>query len=430
MGTKEVFKKNIFDQIISDLYKNYKIKDEIALKAFLLELKPIMEDLADNIRERGLVDINYKEHKTQISYALRYFHVYWYQIYYALNKISELEVSFYEDSERAFKIGLFGAGPAPEIIGITKFIEQHKKHISEHLKGPIVQKFSIDLFDQESEWEFSRKNFLFSNGKKEKLNEMGISINSDIFDFSDFNNFNVLQKNSFDLISFQNCVNEIFDTNSNLEKTKFEKVLQALRPGGFLVFSERSITETVKFLEWFDHNFNDGKNYLLKFNKTSTLSENRPAGPPAFGGKIYDSFIDSPVPEILRKGNFYSFSENPMRKNYFDTYILQRANLSYTLKDLENINFFKIEDHDVNFLPLNPMSPYNDLIGSYEKVEFLRSKRISNMNKNLPFNNGLPNSILENNLIRSWRKEGKSIQEIHEYFQRYETVIRGILKEK
>ena len=76
------------------------------------------------------------------------------------------------------------------------------------------------------------------------------------------------------------------------------------------------------------------------------------------------------------------------------------------------------------------MSPYNELFGSYEKVEFLRTKRISNINKNLPFNNGLPNSKLENNLIISWRKEGKSIQEIYEYFQRNETVIRGILKER
>ena len=30
MGKIEVFKKNIFDQIISDLYKNYEIEDEKA----------------------------------------------------------------------------------------------------------------------------------------------------------------------------------------------------------------------------------------------------------------------------------------------------------------------------------------------------------------------------------------------------------------
>ncbi|MEL1231161.1 MAG: hypothetical protein VXA26_07590, partial [Candidatus Neomarinimicrobiota bacterium] len=64
----------------------------------------------------------------------------------------------------------------------------------------------------------------------------------------------------------------------------------------------------------------------------------------------------------------------------------------------------------------------------YQKVEFLRSKRISNINKNLPFNHGIPNSRFENNLIVSWRKEGKSLKEITDYFQRRETVIKSILK--
>ena len=415
----EVFKKNIFDQIISDLYKNYEIEDEKAFKSFLQKLKPIMEDLADKIRNRGLVDVNYNEHETQISYALRYLHVYWYQIYCVLKKIGELEVNFYkdsdEDSDKALKIGLFGAGPAPEIIGITRFIEHYRKHISEQLKGSMIQKFSIDLFDQESEWEFSRKTFLYSNGKKEKLNEMGISINSKIFDFFDLNHFSTLKKNSFDLISFQNCINEIFDKDSDLEERKFEKILQALRPGGFLVFSDRSISETAIFLDWFDHNFNDGCDYSIVWQKK---------------GDSYKSRQDSPVPEILLKGNFYSQDEKPYENNCFDSYILKKAELAYTWEDLHDINFFKIEDLDVNFVPINPMSPYNDLFGSYEKVEFLRTKRISNINKNLPFNNGLPNSKLENNLIISWRKEGKSIQEIYEYFQRNETVIRGILKER
>jgi len=119
----EVFKKNIFDQIISDLYKKYDIKDEIEFKSFLSEHKLIMENLAKNIRSRGRVDIDYKKHKIQVSYVLRYFHVYWYQIYHALKKISELEVNFYKDSDKALKIGLFGAGPAPEVIGITNFLQ-------------------------------------------------------------------------------------------------------------------------------------------------------------------------------------------------------------------------------------------------------------------------------------------------------------------
>ena len=100
----EVFKKNIFDQIISDLYKKYDIKDEIEFKSFLSEHKLIMENLAKNIRSRGRVDIDYKKHKIQVSYVLRYFHVYWYQIYHALKKISELEVNFFKDSDKALKL--------------------------------------------------------------------------------------------------------------------------------------------------------------------------------------------------------------------------------------------------------------------------------------------------------------------------------------
>jgi SAM-dependent methyltransferase len=423
----EVFKKNIFDQIISDLYKKYDIKDEIEFKTFLSEHKLIMENLAKNIRSRGRVDIDYKKHKIQVSYVLRYFHVYWYQIYHALKKISELEVNFFKDSDKALKIGLFGAGPAPEVIGITNFIQNYSRQSSKKLRGSMIQKISIDLLDQVKEWNFAREAFIFSNEKKNKLNEMGITINSKTFDFSDFSYFKNLAENSYDLISFQNCVNE-FVEYSNQEEEKYKKILKALKPGGFIIFSERSITETVIFIDWFDSTFNDGKNYSCVYSQRSFLTEDEPDGPPIFDGIIYDSSKHSPVPEVLQKGNFYSFSERPMGKNKFDSYILKKAELTYTTKDLENMKFFKIEDHNLNFKPINPMSPYNDLSKPYQKVEFLRSKRISNINKNLPFNHGIPNSRFENNLIVSWRKEGKSLKEITDYFQRRETVIKSILK--
>lgn len=435
------FKQNIFEQIISDLYNNYQFKDEEEFKSFLLKHKPIMEDLANKIRKRGQVNLNYKDHKLQISYVLRYFHSYWYQIYYSLKKIKELQISFFssnystfrknthDQSEGVLKVGLFGAGPAPEIIGITKFIEHYKNSIFTKLKGSMTKKFSIDLLDQEKAWDFSRETFIFSNGKKKKLKQLGINVNSKTFDFSDFSYFETLRENSYDLIYFQNCVNE-FVEYSDQEESKYNKVLKALRPGGLIIFSERSITETVTFIDWFDITFNDEKNYSLLWSKRSTLTNEAPDGPPAFDGITYNSSGDSPTPEILLRGNFYSSSEHPMHNNNFDSYILKKAELVFTLEDLENIKFFKIEDHDIDFIPINPMSPYNHLIGSYEKIEFIRSKRISNINRNIPFNSGLPNSILENKLINSWRKQGKSIQEIIEYFQRGERAIRGILKER
>ena len=59
-----------------------------------------------------------------------------------------------------------------------------------------------------------------------------------------------------------------------------------------------------------------------------------------------------------------------MGKNKFDSYILKKAELTYTTKDLENMKFFKIEDHNLNFKPINPMSPYNDLSKPYQKLNF------------------------------------------------------------
>ena len=53
-------------------------------------------------------------------YVLRYFHAYWYQLYSALEVVSEAI-----EGSKTLKIGLFCAGPAPELIGITKFLEEH-----------------------------------------------------------------------------------------------------------------------------------------------------------------------------------------------------------------------------------------------------------------------------------------------------------------
>ena len=71
------------------------------------------------------------------------------------------------ENEEDLKIALFCAGPAPEIIGITKFLEENFGDYNS---------VDIHLYDQINEWDFARKNFIFSNGKK-RLMEKHLNIN-------------------------------------------------------------------------------------------------------------------------------------------------------------------------------------------------------------------------------------------------------------
>lgn len=442
----QIFKENIFEQLLADLKSEFNYKSEKEVTKLLKELKPVMEKLANDIREREKVRIDYKDHKIQICYVFRYMHIYWHQIFNSFEIIKESNPSFFginycclrknnsnlnkpAQSQKidipSIEIGLFGAGPAPEVIGLIRFLERYKKDIENHFHEKKVCNFSVNLFDEIENWEFSRKTFLLSNDKERYISRLGLAMQSRNFDFFNPNDFHSLEENSIDLAYFQNCINE-FAAKIKDRRKKFQLILDAIRPGGYLIFSDRSIRETVYFLDWFEDCFLNEDQLEVVHEKRSKLNPDYPEGKPKFDG--YHRRENLKVPDILMNGNFYSTIENPMMNNYYDLYILKKKASMKDYHDVISSDFFIVEEEYPNFIPLNLKSPYNELIGSFEKINFLREKRLENFNKGKPLNSGLPESNEEKIKIKKMKNNEKDFLEIVRYFQRSESVLKAILR--
>ncbi len=100
------------------------------------------------------------------------------------------------------------------------------------------------------------------------------------------------------------------------------------------------------------------------------------------------------------------------------------------LVHFNNGNYFKIEEINIHFSPINPHSKYSKLISKQDKLDFLHSKRLGNIDKNKPINTGLPESHEEGELIAKLIEEGETRESIINFFQRSKTVMNRIIREK
>ena len=305
-----IFKTNILQQVLEDLevlfkkelIKDYDVSSDFAL--YLRGLKPELEKFHLQINNRkGDVRMPYFKTQTQIVYALRYFHAYWFQIKHALDEIKEHLMK-----KNELKIGLFCAGPCPELIGISRFLEENPNNFSS---------VDIHIYDQIDEWKYARKNFIFSNGKK-KLMEKNLRMNFhfhqiDLTSPDDLDQF--ITSNFFDVISFQNCLGEFSESSLDNSSKNFLKVLESLKPNSHAIFSERDIIGTHKNISRI-LKFSASNNYRIISNEDEA--------------HVYDSKVHSPVPDELKYGNFYrdpnhnSEGRSAMRRNSYKLLILQK----------------------------------------------------------------------------------------------------------
>jgi len=304
-----VFRTNILQQVVEDLevlFKKELIKDcdtASNLTSYLRGLKPELEDFHDQINNfDGDVRMPYFKTRTQIIYALRYFHTYWYQIKHALDEIKEHLIK-----KNNLKIGLFCAGPCPELIGISRFLEENPNNFLS---------VDIHIYDQIDEWKYARENFIFSNGKKE-LMEKNLRMNFhfhqiDLTSPDDLDQF--ITSNFFDVISFQNCLGEFSESAHDDSSKNFLKVLESLKPNSHVIFSERNISGTHKNIS-----------RILKFSASNNYRIVK-----GVEAHEYDSKAHSPVPDRLKHGNFYrdpnhgAKGKSAMRHNYYKLLILQK----------------------------------------------------------------------------------------------------------
>tara|TARA_Y100001970_G_scaffold279088_1_gene385842 strand:+ start:141 stop:644 length:504 start_codon:yes stop_codon:yes gene_type:complete len=100
------------------------------------------------------------------------------------------------------------------------------------------------------------------------------------------------------------------------------------------------------------------------------------------------------------------------------------------LNDFNHGNYFKIEEVNIYFSPVNPRSPIAKLITKEDRLDFLQTKRVDNINNGKPINHKLPESHEEGEAIAKMIEEGKSRDSIINFFQRSESVLTEIIKKK
>ena len=237
-----IFSNNIYNQLLVDLSSSKSIKD-IDLANYLIELRPLASKLYKSLQNDS-VSVNYADEDVQIAYVLRYFPVYWEQIFSALTKIySAKDFKNYS----SFNIGLFGSGPCPEIIGIIRFFENLLDSSIGDLNNNIFTLPKIiHSYDQSnSTWKFSKNTFIHPPKRARAIVDFGINIASGDFDFTkDLKLPTKFQDNFYDICCFQNCLNEFHHLSSNhVFKSNLLSVIAALNESGYLIISDREFKD-------------------------------------------------------------------------------------------------------------------------------------------------------------------------------------------
>ena len=177
-----IFKENIYEQILDDLRALNSLKNEAEFITFLEKIRDHASKIYTQI-QKSVVEVDYSILRTQIAYVLRYFPGYWYQIYKALCVLDEDNLIAFR--KNSINIGLFGCGPCPEIIGITRFFEKIRHR---ELALNIPQTINLNLFDKHSDdWLYARNLFISPESRIEKLNQF-VLINVDVTEMTNEQN--------------------------------------------------------------------------------------------------------------------------------------------------------------------------------------------------------------------------------------------------
>lgn len=274
----KIFKENLYEQLIEDLYLYLKLESSnVSVEDYLISLQSTQRDLWHSLQSDS-VSVDYSEFKIQLCYLFRYLILYWEQIYSGLSEIdNHSEDSLIGKSKKNLRIGLFFCGPAPEIIGITNYMEERDLLANN-------QSIEIDMYDQYiNQWRLVRNNFIINSPRLKKLKALGFNFNTLKIDFS--SRITLANASKYNICCFQNCINEFWDRNSRIIALNLRKVASEIEIGGYIILTDRiflksSAQEIIKV--------------LLKENFSLIYSED----------DEIDCSNKSPIPEIVSQNLF------------------------------------------------------------------------------------------------------------------------------
>ncbi|MBD2530027.1 hypothetical protein H6G97_10785 [Nostoc flagelliforme FACHB-838] len=200
---------DIYNRIIAGICDRNRISSEVSLRQYLRHLQPHALKLWQSYRNDN-VTVDYTDFDTQAAYLLRYYPLYaamTRQIFEDLNQ----NILF---STQHIQACFFGAGPAPETVGLITYLEDN---------FPCLLSAQFKIYDIAADsWRHSRR---ITNNYLIKEYFLGLcKLNASPIDLLDINTFEPIEydiTNSM-IFVFQNCLNEMGnDLNTFLKNIGF-----------------------------------------------------------------------------------------------------------------------------------------------------------------------------------------------------------------
>lgn len=210
--SRPIKKNSIYYYILDGLENSinfYDKKNHGTFESYLQSLQKAAEDLWCSYRSNQ-VKVNYSDPSIQAAYLIRYYPHYAYMNFQIL-EILHSQNWFQIVTNETLEVCLFGAGPCPETVGLSKLISERYQNIKELI---------VNVYDIASEqWNLSRnitEKFIIP-----KYWSGDLKLNSNYLDLCEYNAIQSIQitVKKGRIFIFQNCLNEIynvFTVQSNL----------------------------------------------------------------------------------------------------------------------------------------------------------------------------------------------------------------------
>ncbi len=224
------------EDILVEIFESIKgennLHDVRKISNYLKNLKNNLKVLRSAYRRKGRVIIDYKDKKNQEVYLIAYFPIYTVPIFEVLEYIIKNDPSLNIPQN----LCLIGAGPAPEIMGFLKFINNQFKSYEHSIN------INIELIEIASEWDYARTILKRIYARKKIRRKFSLSklkiYKKDIS--KKISNSSVLlrryRENQYKrVVVIQNIINEIEQQSHEVFIENVIKCYDNLVPGSFLI---------------------------------------------------------------------------------------------------------------------------------------------------------------------------------------------------
>lgn len=184
------------------------------------------------------VKVSYSEPSIQAVYLMRYYPHYAYMNFQIL-EIIHGQNPFKNLINETLEVCLFGAGPCPEIVGLSKFLSDNYQNI---------KKLTVNVYDIASdEWTLSRnitEKFIIPEYWSGDL-----QLNSNYLDLCESNSLHSIKTTikKSQIFIFQNCLNEIY--NISTVQTNLNFLLNQIPLGSVIIIIDLNYRQNLSIID-------------------------------------------------------------------------------------------------------------------------------------------------------------------------------------